>query len=148
MDLNKFTVRAQAAITQAQTLAAGNGQQAIETGHLLKGLLLEDNDVTPFLLKKLDVNLNILTQALDRIVQGYPRVQGGQSNVLSRQSADVLTKALASTSALSVLPRVSVRAVITSAALSAGSASMMEITRCQRRTASSVFWRLNATSPR
>ena len=85
-DLNKFTVRPQSAITQAQTIAAGNGQQAVETGHLLKGLLIEDTDVSPFLLKKLNVNLNVLGQALDRIVQGYPRVQGGQSNVLSRQS--------------------------------------------------------------
>ena len=63
MDLNKFTVRAQAAITQAQTLAAGNGQQQIETGHLLKGLLIEDADVTPFLLKKLNVNVTTLTAA-------------------------------------------------------------------------------------
>ncbi|MBL0045683.1 MAG: ATP-dependent chaperone ClpB [Flavobacteriales bacterium] len=99
MDLNKFTVRAQAAITQAQTIAAGNGQQAIETGHLLKGLLLEDADVTPFLLKKLNVNMNALTQALDRIVSGYPKVQGGQNGTLSRSAAEALTKALANTTA-------------------------------------------------
>jgi ATP-dependent Clp protease ATP-binding subunit ClpB len=97
MDLNNFTVRAQAAITQAQTLATGNGQQAIETGHLLKGLLIEDADVTPFLLKKLNVNVSTLTAALDRIVQGYPKVQGGQSGVLSRHGGEALTKALAST---------------------------------------------------
>ncbi len=97
MDLNKFTVRAQAAITQAQTLAAGNGQQAIETGHLLKGLLIEDADVTPLLLKRSNVNVNALTAALDRIVQGYPKVQGGQSGVLARSAGEALTKALAST---------------------------------------------------
>ncbi len=97
MDLNKFTVRAQAAITQAQTLATGNGQQAIETGHLLKGLLIEDADVSPFLLKKLNVNIATLTAALDRIVGGYPKVQGGQNGTLSRHAAEALTKALAST---------------------------------------------------
>ncbi|MBP7513787.1 MAG: ATP-dependent chaperone ClpB [Flavobacteriales bacterium] len=97
MDLNKFTVRAQAAITQAQTLATGNGQQSIETGHLLKGLLIEDADVSPFLLKKLNVNLGTLTAALDRIVGGYPKVQGGQNGTLSRQAAEALTKALSST---------------------------------------------------
>ena len=97
MDLNKFTVRAQAAITQAQTLATGNGQQAIETGHLLKGLLIEDADVAPFLLKKLNVNVATLNAALDRIVGGYPKVQGGQNGTLSRSAAEALTKALAST---------------------------------------------------
>jgi len=97
MDLNKFTVRAQSAITQAQTLATGNGQQSIETGHLLKGLLIEDADVSPFLLKKLNVNIGTLTAALDRIVGGYPKVQGGQNGTLSRHAAEALTKALAST---------------------------------------------------
>jgi ATP-dependent Clp protease ATP-binding subunit ClpB len=97
MDLNKFTVRSQQAITQAQTIATGLGQQSIETGHLLKGLLEEDADVTPHLLKKLNVNVPLLTQALDRIVQGYPRVQGGQSGMLSRSAAEALNKALAST---------------------------------------------------
>jgi len=95
MDLNKFTIRSQQAIQQAQTIAAGLGQQQIETGHLLKGLLEVDQDVTPFLLKKLDVNTANLQQALDRIVNSYPKVQGGDL-VLSRQSAQVLTKALAS----------------------------------------------------
>lgn len=37
-----------------------------------------DPDVTPFLLKKLNVNVPAMTQALDRIVQGYPKVSGGQ----------------------------------------------------------------------
>ena len=95
MDLNKFTIRSQQAIQQAQTIATGLGQQQIETGHLLKGLLEVDQDVTPFLLKKLNVNTATLLSALDRIVNGYPKVQGGDV-VLSRQSATVLNKALAS----------------------------------------------------
>ncbi len=95
MDLNKFTIRSQQAIQQAQTIAAGLKNQQVETGHLLKGLLEVDQDVTPFLLKKLDVNTGTLQQALDRIVNGYPKVQGGDM-VLSRQSGQVLNNALAS----------------------------------------------------
>ena len=95
MDLNKFTIRSQQAIQQAQTIAAGLKNQQVETGHLLKGLLEVDQDVTPFLLKKLDVNTPLLQQALDRIVNGYPKVEGGDM-VLSRQSAQVLNNALAS----------------------------------------------------
>ncbi|MBS1939029.1 MAG: ATP-dependent chaperone ClpB [Bacteroidetes bacterium] len=95
MDLNKFTIRSQQAIQQAQTIAAGLKNQQVETGHLLKGLLEVDKDVTPFLLKKLDVNTDTLQQALDRIVGSYPKVQGGDM-VLSRQSGQVLNNALAS----------------------------------------------------
>ncbi|MBX7128944.1 MAG: ATP-dependent Clp protease ATP-binding subunit, partial [Flavobacteriales bacterium] len=94
MDLNKFTIRSQQAIQQAQTIATGYGQQMLENGHLLKGILEVDPDVTPFLLKKLNVNVPVMTQALDRIVQGYPKVSGGQIS-LSRYSSDALTKALA-----------------------------------------------------
>ncbi|HQW07246.1 MAG TPA: hypothetical protein PLN12_15285, partial [Flavobacteriales bacterium] len=57
MDLNKFTIRSQQAIQQAQTIATGLGQQQVENGHLLKGILEVDPDVTPFLLKKMNVNL-------------------------------------------------------------------------------------------
>ena len=95
MDLNKFTIRSQQAIQQAQTIASGYGQQVLENGHFLKGILEVDPDVTPFLLKKLNVNLPSLQQALDRIVQGYPKVTGGQIT-LSRYANDALTKALAS----------------------------------------------------
>ncbi|MBK9177621.1 MAG: ATP-dependent chaperone ClpB [Flavobacteriales bacterium] len=94
MDLNKFTIRSQQAIQQAQTIASGYGQQMLENGHLLKGILEVDPDVTPFLLKKLNVNVPAMTQALDRIVQGYPKVSGGQIS-LSRYSSDALTKAQA-----------------------------------------------------
>ena len=52
MDLNKFTIRSQQAIQQAQTIASGYGQQVLENGHFLKGILEVDADVTPFLLKK------------------------------------------------------------------------------------------------
>ena len=94
MDLNKFTIRSQQAIQQAQTIAAGHGQQMLENGHFLKGILEVDADLTPFLLKKLNVNVPAMTQALDRIVEAYPKVSGGQIS-LSRHSNDSLTKALA-----------------------------------------------------
>lgn len=95
MDLNKFTIRSQQAIQQAQTIATGLGQQQVENGHLLKGILEVDTDVVPFLLKKLNVNLPVLQQALDRIVQGYPKVSGAQLT-LSRSAGTTLNKALAS----------------------------------------------------
>lgn len=94
MNFNNFTIKAQEAVQQAIQIAAGNNQQAIETGHLLKGLLVEAENVTGFLLKKLGVNTTAFTQALDRIVQGYPKVTGGEP-YLSSASNSVVQKAVA-----------------------------------------------------
>lgn len=78
MDLNKFTTKTQQAIMHAQQMAVENGNQAIENGHLLKGIFTVDENVAPFLLKKLNVNVDIIKQALDKILNTYPKVQGGE----------------------------------------------------------------------
>ena len=96
MDLNKFTLRSQQAVEQAQRYVMENGQQAIENGHLLKGILEVDKDVTPFLLKKLNANVPALSQALDRIAAGYPKVQGGDQGQLSRAAGASMQKAIGS----------------------------------------------------
>lgn len=93
MDFNKFTIKAQEAIQQAQQIALGNGQQAIETGHILKGMIEVDQDVIPFLFKELQVNDKIVLAALNRIVDGYPKVSGGQA-YLSNPAQRVLNYAL------------------------------------------------------
>jgi ATP-dependent Clp protease ATP-binding subunit ClpB len=92
MNFNQFTLKAQEAVQQAQQLATQNGQQAIETGHLLKGVLEVDENVLPFLLKKLSVNTPALVLALDSITKGYPKVSGG-SPYLSNPAQAALTKA-------------------------------------------------------
>ena len=77
MNLNQYTVKSQESVQQAVTLAAAGGSQAIETGHLLKAMLEVDQNVTPHLLKKLNVGVPMFEKALDRIVGGYPKVSGG-----------------------------------------------------------------------
>lgn len=93
MNLNNFTIKSQEAIQQAQQLTMSNGQQAIEVGHVLKGILQIDENVTPFLLKKLNVNLEMLQQVLDRMVSAYPKVEGG-SPYFSKNGTLVLQKAV------------------------------------------------------
>jgi ATP-dependent Clp protease ATP-binding subunit ClpB len=78
MDIQKFTIKSQEALSQAQSIASSNGNQSIETGHLLKALFMNDKEVIPFLLGKLNVNQTILEQALDRILQTYSKVEGGE----------------------------------------------------------------------
>ncbi len=78
MNFNQFTTKAQEAVQLAQQLAMQNGQQAIETGHLLRGLLDTDEYVLPHLFRKLSVNTKALDAALTAIVNGYPKVSGAK----------------------------------------------------------------------
>ncbi|WP_319479082.1 ATP-dependent chaperone ClpB [uncultured Draconibacterium sp.] len=93
MNFNNFTIKSQEAIQQAFQIAQGNNQQAIETGHILRGVLHSAENVTGFLLKKLDVNVPIFTQALDQIIQSYPKVSGAEQ-YLSSGANQALQKAL------------------------------------------------------
>jgi ATP-dependent Clp protease ATP-binding subunit ClpB len=94
MNFNNFTIKSQEAVQQAIQIAEGNNQQAVETGHLLKGLLTNAENVSVFLLKKLGVNVTMFSQALDRIIQSYPKVTGGET-YLSSASNTAVQKALA-----------------------------------------------------
>ena len=78
MNLNNFTIKAQEAIQKASEIASGNQQQAIETAHILKGLLSVDENVISYLLKKLNVNINRITEVLDAQIQSFPKVSGSE----------------------------------------------------------------------
>ncbi len=78
MDFTKFTIKSQEALQSAQNISEENGQQAIELGHVLKAIFIEDKDVVPYLLTKLNVNKSMLESALDKIIESYPKVTGGQ----------------------------------------------------------------------
>jgi ATP-dependent Clp protease ATP-binding subunit ClpB len=78
MDFQKFTIKTQEAVQQAQNIAEAKGHQSIETGHLLQGILEVDQEVIPYILKKLNINQGVLQAALVRIVEAYPKVSGGQ----------------------------------------------------------------------
>ncbi|TSD67018.1 ATP-dependent chaperone ClpB [Inquilinus sp. KBS0705] len=76
MNFNNFTIKAQEAVQKASEIATGNQQQAIEPAHMLKGLLLVDENVISYLLKKLNVNLNRLNTILDEQIASFPKVSG------------------------------------------------------------------------
>ncbi len=92
MNLNNFTIKSQEAIQKAQEIAMGYQHQAVENGHLLKGILAVDENVAPYLLKKNNVNLVALQQVLDREIQSYPKVAGGEG-YLSSACSQTLQKA-------------------------------------------------------
>jgi ATP-dependent Clp protease ATP-binding subunit ClpB len=89
MNFDNFTIKAQEAVNQAVKIAEGNNQQAIETGHLLKGLMVNAESVTGFLLKKLGVNIVMFNAALDKVILSYPKVTGGESYLSSAANSAV-----------------------------------------------------------
>lgn len=93
MDPNKFTIKTQEIIQAAQNIATGNQNQTIETGHILKAILENDQDVAPYLLKELHVDQKMLKMTVDKIVEGYPKVSGGQM-YMSNQLNQVLSNAM------------------------------------------------------
>jgi ATP-dependent Clp protease ATP-binding subunit ClpB len=93
MNLSKFTLKSQEAIQQAQQIALGAGHQTVENAHLLSGIFEADENVTPFLLKKLNVNLPMLKQVLAKQLESFPKVQGGQMS-LSSEANNTLNRAM------------------------------------------------------
>ncbi|MCF8425198.1 MAG: ATP-dependent chaperone ClpB [Bacteroidia bacterium] len=96
MNLNNFTIKAQEAVQHAQQIAVGFSHSNIETGHLLKGLLQSDEQTISFLLKKVEANSTRLNQALDAVLQSYPKVLDNPAQYLSNSANQVLIKAQAS----------------------------------------------------
>ncbi|OFX51207.1 MAG: ATP-dependent chaperone ClpB [Bacteroidetes bacterium GWB2_41_8] len=94
MNFNNFTIKSQEAIQHAFEVAQGKQQQAIETAHILKGLFHEAENVVGFLLKKVGANPVVIQQALDRMVESYPKVTGGES-YLSSDANKALQKSIA-----------------------------------------------------
>lgn len=77
MDQNKFTIKSQQAIQQAQLIAQNHKNQSIEIGHLLLALWETDESVISFLLKKLSVSTQVFSKTVGEIVNSYPKVEGG-----------------------------------------------------------------------
>ncbi|MDN3593391.1 ATP-dependent chaperone ClpB [Zunongwangia endophytica] len=92
MNFNNFTIKSQEAIQQAQQLAQEMGHQQIENEHLFKAITIVDENVTPFLLKKLNINVNLFTQILDNTLQSFPKVSGGDI-MLSREAGKTVNEA-------------------------------------------------------
>ncbi len=92
MNFNNYTIKAQEAIQQAQALAQELGHQQIENEHLFKAITMIDENVTPFLLKKLNINVGLFTQILDKTLEGFPKVSGGEI-MLSREANKTLNEA-------------------------------------------------------
>ena len=94
MNINNFTIKSQEALQQAQVIVQGLGQQQIENEHIFKAIMEVDENVTPFILKKLNINVDTFKSVLDATISNFPKVDGGQMG-LSREAGTAITEAQA-----------------------------------------------------
>jgi ATP-dependent Clp protease ATP-binding subunit ClpB len=76
MNFNNYTIKSQEAVQNAMQIAALNKNQSIEIAHLLKGIINVDENVTPFLFKKLNVNLGLISKIIDKTIESFPKSEG------------------------------------------------------------------------
>lgn len=93
MNLNQFTIKAQEAIQKAQEIAQLNNNQSIENVHLLKGIIDCDDYLIPNMLKRLGVNMQVFSEAVQDAIRALPKVEGGNM-YLSSEANDTLLKSI------------------------------------------------------
>jgi ATP-dependent Clp protease ATP-binding subunit ClpB len=92
MNLNNYTTKSQETIQMAQQIAQGFGHNQIENEHIFKALTQVDENVLPFLLKKLNINITVLNQILDKQLESFSKVTGAEL-MLSREANKTLNEA-------------------------------------------------------
>ncbi|MBO4597043.1 MAG: ATP-dependent chaperone ClpB [Bacteroidaceae bacterium] len=93
MDFNKLTIKSQEAVQEALNLVRRNGQQQVETAHLLLGVLKVGDSIVNFLFQKLGVNSRLIEQLAEKQMQSYPKVSGGEPYI-SCETEAVLNDAI------------------------------------------------------
>ena len=92
MNFNNYTIKAQEAVASAQQLVQALGQQELQNEHFFKAIEEVDENVLPFLFKKLNVNREAVDKQLGAALESYPKVSGGQIGI-SRDAATMLNDA-------------------------------------------------------
>ncbi|RKF03896.1 ATP-dependent Clp protease ATP-binding subunit ClpB [Tenacibaculum lutimaris] len=92
MNFNNYTIKSQETVQQAQQLAQSYGNNLIENEHIFKALFLVDENVLPFILKKLNINIDVIQQVLDKQLESFSKVTGADL-MLSREANKTLNEA-------------------------------------------------------
>ena len=96
MNLGNFTIKAAEAFQQAQQLAFNSQNPNIETEHILKALLEQQDSPVDYLLKKNNVTVNIVDTRLDELINKLPKTSGEGGQSISRDANNVVLRAGAS----------------------------------------------------
>tara|TARA_R110002072_G_scaffold33696_7_gene101818 strand:+ start:6677 stop:9280 length:2604 start_codon:yes stop_codon:yes gene_type:complete len=92
MNFNNYTIKSQETIQQAQQLTQEFGHGQIENEHIFKAITIIDENVLPFLLKKLNIQMDVLLKVLDKQLESFPKVSGADIT-LSREAGKTVNEA-------------------------------------------------------
>src|SRR5687767_6653061 len=92
MNLGNFTIKAAEAFQQAQQLAFNAQNPNIETEHILKALLEQEDSPVEYLLKKNNVTLNLVDTKLDELISKLPKASGEPAQQISREANNVVLR--------------------------------------------------------
>jgi ATP-dependent Clp protease ATP-binding subunit ClpB len=93
MNLGNFTIKAAEAFQQAQQLAFNSQSPNIETEHVLKALLDQEDSPVEYLLKKNNVTVNLLENKLQESINKLPKTNGDAAQMVSRETNNVILRA-------------------------------------------------------
>ena len=92
MNFNNYTIKSQETIQQAQQLTQEFGHGQIENEHIFKAITIIDENVLQFLLKKLNIQMDVLLKVLDKQLESFPKVSGADIT-LSREAGKTVNEA-------------------------------------------------------
>ncbi len=78
MNIEKFTYKTREVLQDVQNRMPELEQQTIEPAHLLKGIIVVDDNILTFLGSELNINWQQIEQIVDHQITSYPKVSGGQ----------------------------------------------------------------------
>ncbi len=93
MNLGNFTIKAAEAFQQSQQIAFNAKNPNIETEHILKALLEQEDSAVDYLLKKNNVTLNLVESKLDELINKLPKTNGDAAQSISRDANNVVLRA-------------------------------------------------------
>lgn len=93
MNYENMTIKSQEALQSAVALAQSRGQQAIEPAHLMMGVINSGENLINYLFQNINTPLNSIITDIEKLIDSYPKVQGGSEVYFSRQSHNVFSKA-------------------------------------------------------
>lgn len=100
MDYKDFTIITQNALRKGSDIAKEKEHKAIENGHILMGILETDKNVTPFILRKMDVDIASFARMIAEVIDSYPHLEKNEALVVSKhvekslRTAKVISKSL------------------------------------------------------
>jgi ATP-dependent Clp protease ATP-binding subunit ClpB len=92
MNLGNFTIKAAEAFQQAQQIAFNGQNPNIETEHILKALLDQQDSPIDYLLKKNNVTVNLVDTKLDELISKLPKTSGDAAQQISREANNVVLR--------------------------------------------------------